>query len=69
MDNGPGIPPEVMPKIFEEKITTKADGKGTGLGLSIVRRLASLANGAIHVRTSCGQGTTFTIFLKTVPVP
>ena len=60
-DNGPGIAPENMLKIFSQKFTMKQDGHG--LGLSIVQRLVSRAKGAIHVRTKVGQGTTFAIYL------
>jgi signal transduction histidine kinase len=62
-DNGSGIPPEHMKKIFAQSFTTQESGNGTGLGLSIVQRLVSRSKGAIHVRTKVGQGTTFTIFL------
>jgi two-component system, sensor histidine kinase and response regulator len=65
-DNGPGIPPDVMGKIFNEKITTKEEGKGTGLGLSIVKRLITQAAGVLHVQTTPGAGTTFTVALPTV---
>lgn len=62
-DNGPGIAPENMKKIFSQSFTTQEAGKGTGLGLSIVHRLVSRAQGAIHVRTKVGQGTKFTVYL------
>ena len=62
-DNGPGIVPENMKKIFTQSFTTQETGKGTGLGLSIVHRLVSRAEGAIHVRTKVGRGTKFTIYL------
>jgi two-component system, sensor histidine kinase and response regulator len=62
-DSGPGIPPEIMKKLFTESFTTKEDGKGTGLGLFIVQRLVTRAQGAIHVRSKVEQGTTFTIYL------
>jgi signal transduction histidine kinase len=62
-DNGPGIPPEVLPKIFHPYFTTKGPRQGTGLGLNIVQRLVKEANSALHVHTELGQGTTFTVYL------
>ena len=44
---------------------TKPAEKGTGLGLSIVKRLVCEANGAVHVHTKIGQGSTFTVCLQT----
>lgn len=63
-DNGPGIVPEIVGRIFDEMVTTKPPGVGTGLGLSIVKRLVKNANGAIHLRTRLAGGTTFTIYLQ-----
>jgi two-component system, sensor histidine kinase and response regulator len=68
-DNGPGIPPEVLPKIFQPYFSTKGSRQGTGLGLNIVQRLIKEAKGALHVHTQLGQGTTFTVFLSAVPLP
>ena len=62
-DNGPGIPPEVLAKIFHPYFTTKGPQQGTGLGLNIVQRLIKEGNGALHVHTQLGKGTTFTIYL------
>lgn len=62
-DNGPGIPPEVLPKIFQPYFTTKTARQGTGLGLNIVQRLIKEAKGALRVETRVGEGTTFTIYL------
>jgi signal transduction histidine kinase len=62
-DNGPGIPAEVLPKIFQPYFTTKGPRQGTGLGLNIVHRLIKEANGALHVNTRPGEGTTFIIYL------
>jgi len=64
-DSGPGIPAETMPKMFEEKFTTKSSDKGTGLGLSIVRRLIKEASGAIRLQTQPGLGSKFTVCLQT----
>jgi signal transduction histidine kinase len=63
MDNGPGIPPEVLPKIFQPYFTTKPPGKGTGLGLAIVHRLLKEARGCLHVHSVAGLGVTFNIYL------
>ena len=57
-DNGPGIPTEVLPKIFQPYFTTKPAKQGTGLGLNIVHRLVKEAKGALHVHTKLGEGTT-----------
>jgi two-component system, sensor histidine kinase and response regulator len=62
-DNGPGIPSEILPKIFQSYFTTKGQGQGTGLGLSIVQRLVKDAQGALHVHTRRGEGTIFTLYL------
>jgi signal transduction histidine kinase len=62
-DNGPGIPPEVLPRIFQPYFTTKDSRQGTGLGLNIVQRLIKEARGALYVRTCPGAGTTFTLYL------
>lgn len=62
-DNGPGIPPEVLPKIFQPFFTTKGPCQGTGLGLNIVQRLVKEGRAALHVHTEVGKGTVFTIYL------
>jgi C4-dicarboxylate-specific signal transduction histidine kinase len=61
-DNGPGIPPEILPHIFEPSITTKTDGLsiGLGLGLTIVQRLVSSYDGSIDVVSEPGK-TVFTL--------
>jgi signal transduction histidine kinase len=68
-DTGPGIPPETLPKIFEAGFSTKGPRQGTGLGLNIVQRLVKEAKGALHVHTQPGEGTTFTVYLRAVPLP
>ena len=62
-DNGPGIPAEVLPKIFQPYFTTKSARQGTGLGLNIVQRLIKEAKGALRVQTRIGEGTTFTVYV------
>jgi two-component system, sensor histidine kinase and response regulator len=68
-DDGPGIPAEVLPKIFQPYFTTKGPRQGTGLGLNIVQRLVKEGNGALHANTKAGQGSTFTIYLPAVELP
>ncbi len=63
IDNGPGISPPVLAKMFEERFTTKSADRGTGLGLGIVKRLIREAEGAIMIRTEVGAGSTFTVLL------
>lgn len=65
-DSGPGIPPEIVKKMFEEQFTTKSQGRGTGLGLSIVRRLVREAHGGLHLQTAVGHGSEFTVLLQTI---
>jgi two-component system OmpR family sensor kinase len=68
-DNGPGIPPEDLPHIFErfyrgEKSRTRQkDGKGFGLGLSIAYWIVRNHGGRIEVNTAVGKGTTFCVWL------
>ena len=68
-DNGPGISPELLPKVFQPYFSTKGPRQGTGLGLNIVQRLIKEAKGALHVRTRPGEGTTFTVYLPAVALP
>jgi signal transduction histidine kinase len=63
VDNGPGIPPEVLPRIWDPFFTTKDVGEGTGLGLSIVHELVERHGGTIECNTKVGEGTTFTVKL------
>ena len=62
-DTGTGIPPEILPRIFQPFFTTKAKGKGTGLGLPIVQRVAQESGGFLGVDSTVGQGTTFHLYL------
>ncbi len=62
LDQGPGIPSDVLARIFEPYFTTKAL-TGTGLGLAIVSRLVKAHHGLVHVKSSPGDGTRFTIYL------
>ena len=64
VDNGNGIPPEVLDKIFQPFFTTKPTGQGTGLGLSISNDIITQAHGGeLKVITTDGEGTEFIIVL------
>lgn len=60
-DNGPGIPPELGERVFDEGVTTKPTG--TGLGLASVRRIVEAHGGAIALASSPGHGATFRVRL------
>ena len=62
-DTGPGIPPEILDKIFQPFFTTKLGKGGTGLGLSIAHRIIANHHGSLTVSSEPGQGSTFTITL------
>ncbi|MEJ2032023.1 MAG: ATP-binding protein [Deltaproteobacteria bacterium] len=62
-DNGPGIPPEHLDKIFTPFFSTKPEGKNTGLGLSICYNIIQGHHGAMSVKSDPGHGTEFTIIL------
>ena len=64
-DRGEGIPPQDLPRIFDEfvQLSQPREQEGTGLGLPISRRLALLLNGTLEVESVLGQGSTFTLKL------
>jgi two-component system NtrC family sensor kinase len=62
-DNGKGIPPERLSRVFEPFYTTKAPGRGTGLGLSVSHRIVKQHGGHIRVESQMGVGSTFTVIL------
>lgn len=65
-DNGHGISPEILPRVFEERFSTKGVGRGSGLGLSLCRSLVTKFGGDIHISSEVGVGT---VVLVTLPVP
>jgi PAS domain S-box-containing protein len=66
-DNGKGILPEHLPKIFDPGFTTKGTGVGTGLGLSICYNIIQKHKGSITVESEPGKGAEFTITLPVKP--
>jgi len=65
-DDGPGIPREIVDKIYEPFFTTKRPGGGSGLGLTICLGVIKDHGGRIEVQTSEGAGATFRIFLPAI---
>ncbi|MBM4084691.1 MAG: hypothetical protein FJ272_07870, partial [Planctomycetes bacterium] len=63
LDNGCGIPPENLPKLFTPFFTTKEMGKGSGLGLAIAYGVVKMHSGDITVDSEVGKGSTFSIRL------
>ena len=61
-DNGIGMSPQTLKRIFEPFYTTKAPGKGTGLGLSMIFGYMKQIGGLIDVNSYLGQGTSFTLY-------
>ncbi|MCP4745303.1 MAG: response regulator [Desulfobacteraceae bacterium] len=63
IDNGHGMPKEVLDRIFDPYFTTKQQGEGTGMGLSVVQGIIHSMRGAIHVNSEVGKGSTFDVYL------
>jgi two-component system, cell cycle sensor histidine kinase and response regulator CckA len=63
VDNGTGISPAVMPRVFEPFFSTKPRGQGTGMGLSVVYGIVDQLGGAIDIRTHPGDGTAVHVYL------
>jgi signal transduction histidine kinase len=64
IDDGPGVPPDVLPRIFEPFFTTKPKGEGTGLGLGIARQIVAKHGGALTCESRPGR-TCFEVRLPT----
>ncbi len=68
-DEGPGMPPDRLRRIFDPFYTTKAIGEGTGLGLAIARRVIEEHGGRILVRSTPGRGSAFRVELPLGDTP
>jgi two-component system, NtrC family, sensor kinase len=62
-DDGMGIAPDLLPRIFDPFLTTKETGQGVGLGLAISRSIVERHCGRISVQSELGRGTTFCVVL------
>jgi CheY-like chemotaxis protein/two-component sensor histidine kinase len=63
IDNGTGMPPEILKRAIEPFFSSKPLGKGTGLGLSMVHGIAVQLGGALQLSSTVGKGTTATLLL------
>jgi two-component system NtrC family sensor kinase len=63
IDNGEGMPPEVLARAFERFFSTREAGAGTGLGLSQVYEFAKQSGGLATIETAVGRGTTVAMYL------
>lgn len=68
-DNGPGIPSEILGRVFEPFFSTKDHGEGSGLGLSMIYGFARQCGGWTVVDSSVGQGASVTIYLPKTAAP
>ncbi len=66
VDDGKGIPKEKLPFIFDEFYKGSESGSGTGIGLALVKAVAELHHGSVHVDSTLGAGSTFTLRLPLV---
>jgi signal transduction histidine kinase len=62
-DSGPGIDPDVLPRVFDPFFTTREVGEGSGLGLHLARRIVESHGGEISAASTPGEGATFTVWL------
>jgi PAS domain S-box-containing protein len=65
-DNGPGVPPEVLPNLFEEYVSSK--GPGRGIGLSVARRIMDSHGGSLRLASPGGGTEGGAVFRITLPV-
>ena len=66
-DTGAGIPPDLLPRVFDFFMTTKTPGSGTGLGLAVCQEIVKEHGGKIAISSQVAKGTTVEIFLPTDP--
>ncbi|MDK1119563.1 MAG: ATP-binding protein, partial [Anaerolineae bacterium] len=66
-DTGTGISSEDLQHVYEPFFTTKEVGKGSGLGLSMVYGFTQQSNGACHIKSTLGEGTTVSMYFPEIP--
>ena len=66
-DNGAGMPPEIVEKVFDPFFSTKEAGSGSGLGLSMVYGFVKQSGGHVAIYSEPGRGTTVNLYLPKAP--
>jgi two-component system NtrC family sensor kinase len=67
-DTGPGVPGDLLPRLFEPFVTTKPQGRGTGLGLFVSSQILRAHGGTLTVSSPPGRGATFELSVPAAPV-
>jgi signal transduction histidine kinase len=67
-DSGPGMSLELQQRVFDPFFTTKGPGEGTGMGLALVYGIIQSHGGAIDLRSTPDQGSTFSLYLPALDV-
>jgi signal transduction histidine kinase len=67
VDEGPGVPAAILPRIFERFVTGNGGDGGLGLGLYLAKRIAVIHGGDLMVESTSGRGTRFTLTLRCHP--
>ncbi len=65
-DSGEGISPDILEKVFEPYFTTKEFGTGSGMGLAVVYGIVKKCKGAIDIKSTVGEGTTFEVLFPKI---
>ncbi len=65
-DTGPGIPPDLLDRIFDPYFTTKEVGKGSGMGLAVVHGIVKSSGGGVDVASTPGRGARFSLYFPSL---
>jgi two-component system response regulator PhcR len=69
IDNGPGIPSELLVRLTKEPVTTREGAGGNGMGLMFCRRVMQSIGGSIEVRSKVDHGATVLLYFQPLPAP
>ncbi|MBC7438265.1 MAG: hybrid sensor histidine kinase/response regulator [Bdellovibrionales bacterium] len=69
VDNGPGIPPEILSRLTREPVTTRESSGGNGMGLMFCRRVMQSIGGSIEIQSEPGEGAAVALYFQPVSAP